>query len=130
MATICASSVSPPTRSARIRSVPVPLMVAPMTRLPGCFVDRHRLAGHHRLVDGALPRRTDPSTGIFSPGRTRSTSPTATVASGTSRSWPVANHARRLRRQPEQLPDRAARSVLRARSSSTWPSSTSDDDHD
>ena len=47
-----ASSVSAPTRSARITTVPVPLTVAPMTRSPGRLRDGHRLAGDHRFVDG------------------------------------------------------------------------------
>ena len=49
--TICASTVCAPTFSARITRLPLPLMVAPITRSPACFLDRHRLAGEHRLVD-------------------------------------------------------------------------------
>src|SRR5467141_2620050 len=41
--TICASSVSAPTRSVRITKLPVPLIVPPVTFSPGCF-SRHRLA--------------------------------------------------------------------------------------
>ena len=54
MRTICASTVSLPTRSARITSVPVPLTVAPVTRAPRCLLHRQRLAGEHRLVDRAV----------------------------------------------------------------------------
>ena len=35
------------------RTLPVPLTVPPVTRLAGALLDRHRLAGDHRLVDGA-----------------------------------------------------------------------------
>ena len=44
MRTICASMVSLPTRSARITRPPVPLTVPPITRSPGPFLDRDRLA--------------------------------------------------------------------------------------
>ena len=126
IATICASSVSAPTRSARMTKLPVPLTVPPMTRSPGALLDRHRLAGDHRLVDGARPSSTTPSTGTFSPGRTRSRSPTL--------------HLRRAERPPRCRRRASRRAVfgarpssarmaapvwLRARSSSTWPSSTS-----
>jgi hypothetical protein len=46
-------SVSAPTRSARITSVPVPFTVAPVTRSPRSC-DRDRLARDHRLVDRRL----------------------------------------------------------------------------
>ena len=41
-------------------NVPVVLSVAPMTSSPGPFVDRHRLAGQHRLVDRGRPVDDDP----------------------------------------------------------------------
>ena len=88
MRTICASSVSAPTRSARITSVPVPLIVPPVTRAPGSFSTG---MGSPVTIDSSTelrPSTTTPSTGIFSPGRTRSRSPTATLASGTSSSRP------------------------------------------
>ena len=34
---------------------PVPLTVAPITRSFAPFLDWNRLAGHHRLIDGAFP---------------------------------------------------------------------------
>ena len=88
MATICARTVALPTRSARISSVPLPLMVAPMTRLPGSLVTGIDSPVTIDSSTALLPEVTNPSTGILSPGRTRSTSPIATDASGTSRSWP------------------------------------------
>ena len=52
--TICASSVSLPTRSARMTKLPVPLTVAPVTLLAGRFLGRHRLAGDHGFIDRAV----------------------------------------------------------------------------
>ncbi len=48
---ICASAVSAPTLVARTTRRPVVLIVAPATSEPGADLDRHRLAGQHRLVD-------------------------------------------------------------------------------
>ena len=46
-----------PTRSARITKLPVPLTVRAGDAVAGALLDRHRLAGDHRLVDGArVPR--------------------------------------------------------------------------
>ena len=54
------------------------LTVPPITLAPRSLVDRHRLAGDHRFVDRRRGLRSpSPSTGTFSPGRTRSRSPTA-----------------------------------------------------
>ena len=58
MRTIWASTVSAPTRSARMTRPPVPLTVPPITRSPGPFLDRDRLAADHRLVDRACPSTT------------------------------------------------------------------------
>ena len=49
--TMRASMVSAPTRSARMANAPVPLIVPPVTRAPGSFLHRNRLAGDHRFVD-------------------------------------------------------------------------------
>ncbi len=57
--TIRASSVSLPTRSPRMMTLPVPFTVPPVTRLSGRLLDRDRLAGHHRLVDGAAALEHD-----------------------------------------------------------------------
>ena len=54
---------------------PMALTVPPVTGSPGRLRHRQRLAGDHRLVDLAGTSSTTPSTGIFSPGRTRSRSP-------------------------------------------------------
>ncbi len=75
MSTICASSVSLPTRSARMMSEPVPFTVAPMTRSPGRFstgIDSPVIIDSSTAL---VPSRITPSAGTFSPGRTRSVSP-------------------------------------------------------
>ena len=109
MRTICASSVSAPTRSARITTVPVPLIVPPVTRAPVSFSTG---MGSPVTIDSSTelrPSTTTPSTGIFSPGRTRSRSPTVTLVNGDVLFAPVADPARLLRRKTEQLANRAAR---------------------
>ena len=54
-ATMRASVVSAPVRSTFMSKLPVPLSVPPVTASPGRLLDRHRLAGEQRLVDGAPP---------------------------------------------------------------------------
>ena len=73
--TIRASRVSEPTRSARMTNDPVALMVAPMTLLVGDFSTG---IDSPVIMDSSTelrPSSTTPSTGILSPGRTRSWSP-------------------------------------------------------
>ena len=70
------------------------------------------------------PSVSRPSTGIFSPGRTRRTSPCRTSSSGTSRSWP-ARTTRATGGASESSSRMAAPVRCLARSSSTCPSSTS-----
>ena len=93
------------------RSRPAPLTVPPVTRSPGRLLDGHRLAGDHRLVDGAAPlerRRRRP--GTRSPGRTRSRSPTTTSVERHVLLPPVGpEDPRRRRGQAQQRPDGAAR---------------------
>ena len=122
--TICASRVPSPTRSARMRKVPLRLTVPPVILLPGIFStgnDSPVIIDSSTLAD---PSRTTPSTGTLSPGRTRSTSPGCTSSSGTSRSSSLSTLRAVFGARPS-----SARSALRvrarARSSSTWPSSTS-----
>src|SRR5213082_231167 len=64
--TICASSVSAPTRSARIVKLPVPLIVPPVTFSPGCFstaIPSLHLIERHPLI-AAIP--ADPDRGLGS----------------------------------------------------------------
>ena len=124
--TICASSVSRPTRSARMTKLPVPLTVPPVTRSPGRF-----------------------STGIGSPVTIDSSTDAAALDDhavdrhllARPDAQPVARlHAARAARPPRVPSSRSRRAVfgaspssarmalpvrLRARSSSTCPSSTS-----
>ena len=83
----------------------MPLTVPPMTRSPGPFSTG---IGSPVIIDSStalVPSSTTPSTGTFSPGRTRSRSPTWTSSSGTSSSRPSA---------------RSRRAVFGARPSSAW----------
>ena len=79
------------------------LIVPPVTRDPGAFSTG---IGSPVTIDSSIalrPSMTTPSTGTFSPGRTRQTSPTCTSSSGTSASSPSPDDARGFRREPEQL---------------------------
>ena len=65
-----------PTRSERIVRLPVVFSVAPITLSPARLVTG---TGSPVSIDSSTalePSTTTPSTGTFSPGRTRSTSPT------------------------------------------------------
>ena len=84
--TIRASAVSRPTRVARITNVPVALSVAPTTSTPGPTSNGTGSPVSMLASTADEPSTTTPSTGTFSPGRTRSRSPTATDSSGTSAS--------------------------------------------
>jgi len=68
---------SAPVLFAHMTKLPVRLIVPPITVAPACFI-----VGMDSpvIIDSSteeLPSSTTPSTGIFSPGRTRSRSPTA-----------------------------------------------------
>ena len=61
------------------------------------------------------PSVTTPSTGTFSPGRTRTRSPTTTCSTGTSTSAPLAQHPGGLRGQADEGGDRGGGPLLRLR---------------
>ena len=85
---ICDSTVSLPTRPASTVSKPWRLMVAPMTASPAAL-STGRLSPVIMLSSTEeRPSTTRPSTGTFSPGRTRNRSPGTTSLTGTSRSTP------------------------------------------
>ena len=86
--TICASNVSRPTRSARMTKLPVVLRVPPDTGSPSPLGTGS--ASPVSIASSTLlaPSVNRPSTGTFSPGRTRSRSPGTTASRGTSSSWP------------------------------------------
>ena len=86
--TIWARAVSAPTAVARRVSVPSALMVAPATLSPGFLSTGTDSPVSIDSSTAEAPSVTSPSTGIFSPGRTRSRFPTLTCSTGTSRSWP------------------------------------------
>jgi hypothetical protein len=76
--TICASTVCEPIFSARMTRLPEVLRLAPITLSPGPFSTG---IGSPVIIASSmldLPSTTTPSTGTFSPGRTRSLSPTCT----------------------------------------------------
>ena len=116
-ATICtirASMVSLPTRSARITKLPDWLSVPPVTWSPGFFSTG---TGSPVSIDSSTvlrPSSTTPSTGIFSPGRTRRRSPTCDLLERHLLVGAVVAHAARgLRREAEQGLDRAAGALAR-----------------
>ena len=87
--TIWASAVSRPTFVARKTKEPPRLSVAPMTVSRGPL-STGRLSPVSMLSSSAeLPSSITPSTGTFSPGRTRTRSPTSTASIGTSCSAPA-----------------------------------------
>jgi len=71
------------------------------------------------------PSRRTPSTGIFSPGRTRRRSPGLTCASGISFSLPSGSSRRAVWGVRSRSARMAALVRPRARNSTTWPSRTS-----
>ena len=124
MRTIWASRVSAPTRSARISRVPVPFRVAPISRSPAALVTG---IGSPVTMDSSTvlrPSVTVPSTGIFSPGRTRSRFPGCTASRLTSTSVPSSRTSRALLGANPSSSLIAALVLPRARSSSTCPRST------
>ena len=86
--TIWASKVSLPTRCASNTALPVPFTVPPVTLLP---LDFSTGIGSPVIIDSSIevaPSTTTPSTGTFSPGRTRKRSPTLIRSNETSSSLP------------------------------------------
>ncbi len=106
--TIWASRVSRPTLSARITKPPVWLRVPPMTFAPAALVTGMDSPVTMDSSSDERPSSSMPSTGTFSPGRTRRRSPTR---DGVERDLLVAavgaHPARGLRREVEQGADRA-----------------------
>ena len=122
--TIWARSVSAPTRSARITRLPVPLTVPPISRSPGPFSAG---IGSPVIIDSSTalrPSRMMPSTGAFSPGRTRSRSPGCTFSRGMSSSVPSSCRRRAVRGCSPRSARMAPPVRRRARNSRTCPRST------
>ena len=126
IATICASTLSAPTRVARITSVPVPLSVAPISVSPTALSTG---IGSPVSMDSSTlerPSTTSPSTGTVSPGRTRRRSPAISSASGTSDSLPSSAMRRAVFGARPSRARMAAEVRARAPSSSNWPSRVSE----
>ena len=126
MRTICASSVSLPTRSARMTKLPVPLTVPPVTLIAGRLLDRHRLARNHGFIDRA---RSFEHHAIHRNFLARPHAQTVADLHLVERNVllaAVASGPRALSSAPGPAARGCALDVwLRARSSSTCPSSTS-----
>ena len=112
---ICASAVSPPTRVARTSSRPNVLTVPPATSSPGPTSTGTGSPVSIERSTAESPSSITPSVAIFSPGRTMKRSPVAIVLDGDDHLPPVAEHARVLRPELQQGPDRGARSSAGAR---------------
>src|ERR1035438_10335662 len=122
--TICASNVCAPTRSARITNEPVVFMVAPMTGLLGDFSDG---IDSPVIIDSSMalrPSRSTPSTGTFSPGRTRRRSPGFTCSSGISFSVTSPPASATTRRAVFGLRSRRARKGGAGGGAGRWGSAT------
>ncbi len=83
-----ASTVPAPTAVARIRSAPVPFTVPPTTASPAALGTGIGSPVTIASATSERPSSTIASVGMRSPGRTTSTSPTASDADGTSSSAP------------------------------------------
>ncbi len=127
-ATICtirASSVSRPILSARMTKLPDLLSVPPMTWAPSSFVTGMDSPVTMDSSSAERPSSSTPSTGTLSPGRTRNLSPTATASSEISSSLPSSCTRRAVLGARSSSALMAPEVASRARSSSTWPISTS-----
>ncbi len=116
--------VSAPTFSAFITKVPVRFTVPATAWAPASLVTG---MGSPVIEDSSTalrPSTSTPSTGTFSPGRTRSRSPATMLSIGTSASWPSAPTLSALRGARPSSALMAPPVASRARSSSTWPTST------
>ena len=119
-----ARSVSAPTLSARITTLPEVLSVPPVNASPGPFSSGRDSPVIMLSSTAEKPSVTTPSTGTLSPGRTRSLSPGRTASSGTSASPP--SPRRRAVRGARPIRARIASPVRSlARVSMTCPASTS-----
>ena len=124
MSTMRANTVSSPTWAACITKPPVWLTVPPVTASPTFFSWG---IGSPVIMDSSRverPSTISPSTGTFSPGRTRNLSPVFSSSSDTSSSSP-ASLIRFAVGGARSNKDLSACEVCpRARASITWPSRT------
>ncbi len=106
---ICASAVRLPTAVAAMSIAPSTFRVPPMSVSPGPFSTGSDSPVTMDSSTDAWPARTLPSTGIASPGLTRSRSPTATSERATSLLDAVAHPPRHPGREIEQPAHRSRR---------------------
>ncbi len=119
-----ASIVSRPTLVATTTSAPVWLSVPPMTLSPLALVTGMDSPVTMDSSSDERPSSTVPSTGTFSPGRTRNRSPTPTRLRLTSSSSPFASRRRAVLGARRRSALIAPEVRSRARSSRSWPSRT------
>ena len=124
--TICDSMVPEPTRSACMVSAPLVLRVAPISLSPLRLVTGMGSPVSMDSSTALLPSSTKPSTGTFSPGRTRRRSPMCTWVSGMSASLPSSAMRRAVLGARPSKDLMAAEVCERALSSSNWPSKVSE----
>ena len=124
--TIWASMVVAPTRSERMTIAPVVFSVAPMSLSPTPLATGIASPVSMDSSTELLPSITTPSTGTFSPGRTRKVSPTRTWVNGTSVSVPSGWMARAVLGARPSSDLMAAEVCERAFSSSIWPSNVNE----
>ncbi len=125
ISTMRASTVSSPTLSAVTVSAPLWLTVPPITLSPGSLVTGRDSPVTMDSSTAERPSVTVPSTATFSPGRTRMLSPRPISSMATSSSAPSGSSRRALRGDRPSRARMAPEVRSRARSSSTWPTSTS-----
>ena len=123
--TMRASIVSRPTLRASMTRAPDWLMLPPTTLAPASFVTGIDSPVTRDSSTELRPSTTAPSTGTFSPGRTRRRSPTAMSSSRTSSSVPLALSRRAVFGARSRSARNAPPVLSRARSSSTCPRRTS-----
>ena len=128
-ATICTiwdSTVALPTCSERITNAPLVLSVAPMSLSPTRLLTGSGSPVSMDSSKALLPSVTTPSTGTFSPGLTRSRSPTCTWLKSMSSSAPSAPMRRAVLGDKPSKDLIAAEVCERALSSSNCPSKVSE----
>ena len=120
--TICANIVSEPIRSARIIRAPEVFKVAPISLSPTFLLTGIGSPVSIDSLMALMPSSTTPSTGTFSPGRTRRRSPTCTCVNGMSSSSPEAVILRAVFGLSDSKDWIAAEVCALALSSNNWPS--------
>ena len=121
---IWARAVSSPTAVTWICTDPVVFKVAPMTGSPVALSTGRLSPVSMDSSTAVVPETTTPSTGIFSPGRMRMTSPTTTSSTGTSTSTPSRTTRAVFGASPTRAVTAAAVAFL-ARPSIHFPARTS-----